>query len=128
MIDQSRKNGWLGEIAAARYLRQQGYTIAGANYRTRQGEVDIIARRRDLLVFCEVKARSPHGTTLLREAVGPAKQRRVIAAALHYMRRCNWKGPVRFDVIEVLLGPDGASDVHCIENAFTADASYPFGV
>lgn len=128
MMDPARKNGLLGEIAAARYLRDHGYTILDANFRTRQGEVDIIASKGDMLSFCEVKTRGEHAKALPRESVGADKQRRVIAAALAFVRQEQYQGRFRFDVLEVLIAPDRSAQVTMLEDAFRAEAARTFGL
>ncbi|MCX6100515.1 MAG: YraN family protein, partial [Candidatus Bipolaricaulota bacterium] len=67
------------EELACGVLRQAGYLVVTRNWRTRLGEIDIVARDGDVLVFVEVKARSTSGFGGAEGAVGPAKQRRIIA-------------------------------------------------
>ena len=76
--------GRKGEALARRHYEEHGYHVQAMNYRTRLGEVDVIAQRGSLYVFCEVKARSG-GPYPPREAVTPAKQRR---GSLKDPRRC----------------------------------------
>ncbi len=127
-LTPAAKNGWLGERLAARYLRRRGYAILDANYRTRQGEVDIIAKAGSTLVFCEVKTRTPQMLSLPREAVGEAKQRRLVAAALTYVKQNQITNNLRFDVLEVLLNDNGKAEITHIPNAFTAERFGLFGV
>lgn len=109
-----KKLGKKGERLAAAYLKKQGYKILKKNYRTPFCEVDIIAKRGDVLSFCEVKTRNSENFGAPREAVSSAKQKLYIRAAYHYL---NGKEDctVRFDVIEVLRG-----EINHIENAFEA--------
>src|SRR5947209_6203352 len=79
----SRLLGDRGERAAARYLRRQGLRVLVRGYRTRCGEIDLIARDGDTLVFVEVKARQ---RGVPAEAVTAEKQRRITLAALHFLR------------------------------------------
>jgi putative endonuclease len=74
-----------GEQAAEKFLLGQGYKILARNFRTRFGEIDIIAKDGDCLVFAEVKARSGSGYGLPEEAVTAAKQRHLIAASQIYL-------------------------------------------
>jgi putative endonuclease len=112
--------GALGEEAAAGLLRAGGYRIVARNHRCRQGEVDIIAEKGELLVFVEVRTRA---TTLFgspEETVDARKQRRVIAAARDYLSQR--RGPpkaARFDVIAVVDHPHGPRVKH-IPGAFEA--------
>lgn len=98
----SRRIGGEAEAAAARYLVRQGFSILARNYTVRGAEVDIIAREGDYLAFVEVKYRKDAAAIAPREAVTPAKQRRLCMAALRWMQE-NGMGdaPARFDVVEV---------------------------
>lgn len=107
-----------GERKTAAYYRKQGYTICAQNYRTRQGEIDIIAQKEKQLVFIEVKTRSKNTIAAPCEFVTPAKQRKLILAAQAYLQEINNDALcVRFDVAEVFA--DEGNRIHCIENAFT---------
>lgn len=94
--------GAAGEVLAARFLREKGYTILAANYRTRLGEIDIIARDGPYIAFVEVKARSEKAIYAPREAVTPAKQRRLLRTAALYLRQHPTDLQPRFDVIEIV--------------------------
>ncbi len=122
-LSQSKKNGLWGEIYAARYLRDKGYEIQDANYRSRLGEIDIIAQKDGILVFCEVKTRSPHGKGTPAEAVDQAKQRRIALVSLQYVKNINYVGAYRFDVIEVYLEEDGSYRINHIEQAFDGESA-----
>lgn len=95
--------GFWGEIYAARYLRDNGYFIRSANYRTRFGEVDIIAEQGGILLFIEVKTRSAGMIALPMESVDRRKQRRLTLAAQQYLKREPANTRARFDVLEVYL-------------------------
>ena len=93
-----------GERAAGRYLRRRGLRLITRNYRTSQGEIDLIARDGPTLVFVEVKARRRGAPA---EAVTPEKQRRLTLAALHFLKRHRLLDcPCRFDVVAVVW-PEG---------------------
>lgn len=125
MISKKRKNGLRGEVLAARYLRQQGYQMVNGNYRTRWGEVDLIALDGDVLVFFEVKTRTPDSFGQPLDAVDYQKQRRVVAAAKQFITSRGYEGAVRFDVLEVLLQTETDGQVHHIPHAFEGeDLSY----
>lgn len=100
MAEVSR--GAAGEVLAARFLREKGYTLLTANYRCRQGEVDIIATDASYIVFVEVKTRQQGALYAPREAVDAAKQRRIIATAMQYLQRYPTPLQPRFDVVEVV--------------------------
>ena len=128
-ITENRARGNLGERAAARYLRRRFYRVLERNWFYYHKEVDIIARRGDILVICEVKTRShdessPYGPA--SRAVDAEKRKNLLIAAKGYARRIGWKKSIRMDVIEVYLSPRGEGTkpslkkiVH-IKNAFTA--------
>lgn len=107
-----KKLGKRGEKRAARYLKRQGWKILQTNYRTPFCEVDIIAKRKDVLSFCEVKTRLTDSFGSPREAVTAAKQKLYIRAAHHYLNGAE-NCTVRFDVIEVFK-----NRINHIENAF----------
>jgi putative endonuclease len=112
-----------GEDIAARYLSEQGYCILVRNYRTKVGEIDIIAREGDTLVFVEVKARSGIRFGLPQEAVDQRKQTRLSRVALAYLR--DQKGSpcdCRFDVVAV-VGRAEKFKVELIRNAFELSES-----
>ena len=109
-----RAFGSEGERAACDYLRKRGWTIVETNVRRGRGEIDIVARKRDLTAFVEVKRRSSLRYGQPAEAVNWEKQRRIAGAAALYMQE-NSIEKVRFDVIEIL--PDG---IRHIESAFDA--------
>lgn len=113
--------GAAGEILAARFLRDAGYHILAANYRTRFGEIDIIAANEEYIVFVEVKTRAEDSRYMPREAVTADKQRRIIKTALLYIRRYPNTRQMRFDVIEVVTAknhPMKALHIHHIPNAY----------
>ena len=112
--------GRFGEEQAARFLRRKGYRIVQRNFRCRFGEIDIIARQKDVLVFAEVKLRKDARFAEAREYVTAAKQRRILTAAQLYLTRCSDELQPRFDVIEVYApqGEGGPVRIEHIENAF----------
>ena len=98
--------GAMGEILAARFLRDKGYGILSSNFRCRFGEVDIIASDKRYLVFVEVKTRREDARYLPREAVTVTKQRKLLQTAAMYMSRFPTELQPRFDVIEVVTASD----------------------
>ena len=90
--------GSAGEEAVVAHLRKNGFSILERNYRIRGGEIDIIARKKDLVVFIEVKARI-FGTSGLSEVVTPTKQAKIIFTAKHFLTRNMIENTIiRFDV------------------------------
>jgi putative endonuclease len=114
--------GRQGETLACRALRRLGYAILDRRYRTRFGELDIVARDAATLVFIEVKTRAveSHGTAL--DAVTAAKRRTIVAMARDYLtRRRAWEGPCRFDVVGVTIAPARRPHITHVTNAFDVD-------
>lgn len=111
--------GPLGERACAQRLRTDGYQILAANYRTRFGEIDMIARRGPYIVFVEVKTRGPRAIASPMEAVTPAKRQRLVRTASLYLCAHPSALQPRFDVMEVELDGRGAvREIRHLENAF----------
>lgn len=105
------------EQIAGKYLEQQGYEILQYNYRCRQGEIDIIAREGEYLVFCEVKYRSDRRKGMPSEAVNLKKQQVISRCALFYMTSNHiWGCSCRFDVVGI-LGENG-DEIQLYRNAF----------
>ena len=115
--------GRFGEQVAVEYLERAGLRILERNWRCRDGELDIVARDGDVVVFCEVKARSGVGFGVPAEAVTPAKSRRIRLLAARWLAERRADGAaqgcadVRFDVVGVLRGRDGVAVEH-VRGAF----------
>jgi len=103
----ARRRGEEAEELAARFLAGRGLVIVARNYRTRFGEVDLVAHDGATLVFVEVRARSWNAYGGAAGSVDAHKQRRLVAAARHYLSRLRAEPPCRFDVLTV-QGPQGA--------------------
>jgi putative endonuclease len=110
--DGRRALGERGEDEAAAYLEQQGYTIVARNWRTRSGELDIVARDGEWLVFVEVRTRriGRHAASPTlgapEESVTPRKQLQLVAMADAYLFTMPWEGRWRIDVLALELYPD----------------------
>ena len=115
----SRAEGMQGEALVARYLRERGYQLAAHGYRSRYGEIDLIAWDGDVLCFVEVKTRSQGAIADPAEFVDRYKQERIIQTAKLFLAQNPTKKQPRFDVIEVFLQKDGTKSVKHLENAFT---------
>lgn len=103
--------GAVGEILAARFLRERGYTILAANVRSRFGEIDIIAADRQYIAFVEVKTRSEATIYAPREAVTKQKQQRILRTAALYLQQHPSELQPRFDVIEILTERENPMEV-----------------
>lgn len=120
-MNRNRELGAWGEEQAARYLKRKGYTIVDRNFRCRQGELDLVARRGEILAFVEVKLRRNADFAEAREFVGYAKQRRILKAAALWLSVHGCELQPRFDVIEI-YAPEGEKSrflrINHLEDAF----------
>jgi len=109
-----------GEDQACRFLKKKGCRILERNYRTPQGEIDIIARTKDTLIFVEVKTRCSDRYAQPWEAVGFKKRKSLRTAAKIYLRE---RPPekdmeVRFDIISIVLNDSLQAQIEWMQNAF----------
>lgn len=104
------------ESRAARFLARQGLRLLARNFRTRWGEIDLVALDGPTVCIVEVRARAPGALVSAFESIGPAKRRRIERAALEYLQR-NRLGnrPIRFDVVAVT-----GNDLKWLKGAFEA--------
>ena len=101
MAAETRARGVLGEVRAEQHLTERGYAIMARNFAAPGAEIDIIACEGQTIVFVEVKLRTG-SFSLGREAVTPAKQRRICKGAMYYlMKNGLMNRQARFDVIEI---------------------------
>lgn len=115
----TRFMGKKSEDLAVTFLRKQGYAILTQNFRCRLGEIDIIARQGNEIVFVEVKSRSNSNFGLPQESVTKTKQDRIRKVALYYLKlNCLMEQSCRFDVVCVYLTPEGREKIEWIKNAF----------
>lgn len=116
--------GAIGEVLAARFLRDKKWKIITANYRSRFGEIDIIAQDKSYIVFVEVKTRSVGAMVTPAEAVTVSKQRKIIQTAGLFLQRYKYKLQPRFDVIEVWTKKDDprvAEEINHIIGAYETE-------
>lgn len=112
MTDARRARGAVGEQAAAELLTALGYEILERNFRTKYGELDIVAVDRGTLVFCEVRSRvGREAIAWALESIGPAKRLKLRRMAAEWLRFSATRRPrtrgIRFDAIAVALTPGG---------------------
>lgn len=113
--------GRRGEDLACRELRRRGYAILARRFRTRFGEIDIVADDGGTLVFVEVKTRRNTAFGGATAAVNAAKQRRLVNMARSYLLGLAGRAPpCRFDVVGVTAGPGRPPVVEVVKDAFAA--------
>jgi len=114
------RTGAAGERIAREYLRAKGYAILDSNWSTTFGELDIVAKRDEVLVFVEVKTRRGASIELALESVTPAKQERMLRTVYQYLQdqdidpETQW----RIDVIAVAIAGDRRPRINHVEDAF----------
>src|SRR5581483_2151077 len=120
------RRGALGEKLACRYLKRNGYKVLFRNFRGRSGgEIDVVCRDNDTLVFVEVKTRRREDFGRPLEAVDREKQKRISRGALAWLRMLDNPDILfRFDVVEVLIADDTKPRVELIKNAFLLSKPY----
>lgn len=124
-LPEHLRRGRLGERAAKRHLCALGLKFLTANYRTKRGEIDLVFRDRDCLVFVEVKTRSSEEWNRPAAAVDRGKRTRITKAALDYLTLLGRpQVEVRFDIVEVLLEAGEVREVRHLPAAFAMP--YPF--
>jgi putative endonuclease len=117
MQTQEQQFGTDSESVAVNYLKKHGYKIVNRNYRTKIGEIDIIAKDGDTIVFIEVKARKTKGYNP-KEAVTKSKKRKISMVALYYLKSTRQSNArARFDVVSI-GSKNNAIAVEIVKNAF----------
>lgn len=118
--------GHLGEDRAQKYLLKNNYKIADTNFTTNLGEIDIIATKKDIIAFVEVKTRVEGSFTRPVEAVSRTKINKIIKTAQLYMMRNYVKLQPRFDICEVTYYKETQQFrvTNYIKNAFQQEGSY----
>ncbi len=120
---EKKELGKKGEEKALRFLKKRGYRIIEQNYVCKMGEMDIIAKEKDTLVFIEVKTRTSMAFGPPQLAVTPFKQRQLSKVALNFLKEKRLEDvKARFDVVAILLPPE-KEQIELIRDAF--DLQYP---
>jgi putative endonuclease len=116
--------GKYGEEIAIEFLKEQGYKIIARNYKSRFGEIDIIARDKDTLCFVEVKTRRSDRFGSPKEAVSKSKQRQIAKSALSFLKeKALLDKKARFDVVSIIYSKDNPKK-DLIKDAFELDAHF----
>ena len=106
-----------GEAIAERYLTTKGYSILAKNYRFEKSEIDIIAKKENILIFVGVKARTDNRYGFPEEAISDKKKEKLMEGAEAYLLENNLQCPIRFDVIAITKSANSIEIEH-IEDAF----------
>lgn len=120
-MSSTTSRGRAAETAGVAFLRAQGYRIIHRNFRSRAGELDVVAWDGATLSFVEIRSRRPGPCGLPEETVGPRKQRRLVRAATAFLSRFPGDPACRFDVLAVDRLPAGHR-FRLYKDAFRADA------
>lgn len=125
---ENLRRGKAGELAAKRHLHKNGLKFLTANFRSDRGEIDLVFRDEDCLVFVEVKTRTAGGWLRPAASVNARKKRLLTLCALDYLRLLkNPEIKIRFDVVEVLLEKGEVTEVRHLPNSFPMAAPYRYG-
>lgn len=129
MVGMKRRSrqefGRIGEAFALKHLTELGYRLIEKNHRRgRSGEADLILLDDETLVFCEVKTRSDRGAGAAVESYSRRQQSRMRRLVLDYLRRTNWSGPLRVDLLGLEPAADGSYEVQHIRNAIELDDNW----
>jgi len=121
MESEKGELGRRGEKAAVRFLKRQGYRILQRNFVSSVGEIDVVARERDVLVFVEVKTRTGSDFGGPLAAVGPAKRRKLAQVARSYLARHHIsETPSRFDVVGIIFAEGKKTpEIELVKDAFS---------
>ena len=121
------RRGALGERAAKKFLQKAGLKFLAANFRSERGEIDLIFRENDCLVFVEVKTRSSEDWTRPAAAVDARKRKLLSQTALDYLKLLK-NPPVkfRFDIVEVLLADGQVREIRHLPNTFAMSQPYRY--
>src|SRR5205809_345260 len=122
------RHGQLGQSAAKKHLKRNGLKFLTQNFRSDRGEVDLVFRHDDCLVFVEVKTRSSEEWTRPAAAVNKERRGLLTRAALDYLRLLkNPQVKVRFDIVEVLLANGSVRELRHLPNTFPMERPYRYG-
>lgn len=125
MTKQNLYLGIQGEKAAVDFLKESGYRILARNYKTRLGEIDIVAYDKNTLAFVEVKTRHSPKFGLPAEAISRLKQKQISKAAIIFLKENKLLAQkARFDIVSVRYLTENYPEIDLIKNAFELDARY----
>jgi putative endonuclease len=123
----TQRHGALGESSAKKHLQKAGLKFLTANFKSDRGEIDLIFRDDDCLVFVEVKARSSEKWVRPAATVSAPQRKRLSQAALDYLKLIkNPQVKVRFDIVEVLLEKGEVREIRHLPNTFPMDRAHRY--
>ncbi len=123
----AHRHGALGERAARKYLQKAGLKFLTANFRSDRGEIDLVFRDADCIVFTEVKTRSSEEWTRPAAAVNARKKRLLSQTALDYLKLAHHpQVKIRFDIVEVLLTDGKVTEIRHLPNSFPMSKPYRY--
>ncbi len=126
LLNFKKRIGNKGESIAEEYLKQKGYKIIQRNYRCRFGEIDIIAKDGNTVVFTEVRTKQNNNFGSPQESITPAKIEKISKASLSFIQEKKMAGfSYRFDLIAITFS-QGRQNIEHIENAFMPSNGYMF--
>ncbi len=105
-MKNTRAIGRIGESIARKYLEDKGYQIIEQNYQTRYAEIDLIAKKGNILIFIEVRTKKGELFGSPEETINQKKLKKLLGNAAAYVARKKWKGQYRIDAVCVVLGQD----------------------
>jgi putative endonuclease len=100
MTDRIQK-GKEGEATAEQFLMNKGFEIVARNYRFKRSEIDLIVRKKDWLVFVEVRMRSSSAFGYPEQTIGRNKRKKIMEGAAQYLEESKWEGNVRYDIVAI---------------------------
>lgn len=117
---RSSNTGNNGEAIACRYLITHGLELIEANYACKFGEIDLVMKQQERLIFVEVKTRKSTNFGSPLDFISKSKQKRIVTTAIHYVKkhRNYEKAPLRFDAVGILLQNGDPIHIDWVENAF----------
>ncbi len=117
-LSSAHDTGKEGERIARTYLESQGYVIEEQNWRKGRAEIDIIAKEGDILVFVEVKTRSSEDFGRPELFISPRQAELLAAGAAAYMESIDYDWEIRFDVISIILSPNGSYELNHLKDTY----------
>lgn len=113
----SKKIGAQGEAIAQKYFVENGYEVLAQNYRYKRGEIDLIVKKENLIVFVEVKFRKNALFGQPETTLSPKQKKLILSAAENYIFETNWQSNIRFDILAI-LGNEQDFEITHLEDVF----------